>query len=181
MITKESTVIPDGAKVVDLLIQTDETVKQSFFLQTFLKHQIPLIFVGPTGVGKSAVTNNFLLKMPKESYLANAINFSARTSANQTQDTIMSKLDRYIQFYLVYKEKNIIILNQYFSRRKGVFVPPVGKQCIVFVDDLNMPMKEKYGAQPPIELLRQWIDQGNWYDKKDTTRIELVDVVSSLN
>ena len=96
MITKESTIIPDGAKVVDLLIQTDETVKQSFFLQTFLKHQIPLIFVGPTGVGKSAVTNNFLIKLPKESYLANAINFSARTSANQTQDTIMSKLDRYI-------------------------------------------------------------------------------------
>jgi dynein heavy chain len=53
-------------KVVDLLIQTDETIRQSFFLQLFLNNQIPLLFVGPTGVGKSAVTNNFLNKLPKE-------------------------------------------------------------------------------------------------------------------
>uniref|UniRef100_A0A667I2I8 Dynein axonemal heavy chain 3 n=1 Tax=Lynx canadensis TaxID=61383 RepID=A0A667I2I8_LYNCA len=145
-----------AVQVSELIISTMETARQSFFLKTYLDHEIPVIFVGPTGTGKSAITNNFLLHLPKSTYLPNCINFSARTSASQTQDIIMSKLDR---------------------RRKGLFGPPIGKKAVVFVDDLNMPAKEVYGAQPPIELLRQWIDHGYWFDKKDTNRLDFVDVL----
>ena len=47
---------------------------------------------------------------------------------------------------------------------------------VIFVDDLNMPQVEEYGAQPPIELLRQYMDYSGWYDRKELTFRKLVDV-----
>lgn len=40
-----------------------------------------------------------------------------------------------------------------------------------------MPACDEYGSQPPLELIRQWIDHGYWSDLKDTTKLELVDLI----
>ena len=44
-------------------------------------------------------------------------------------------------------------------------IPPPGKKLGILIDDINMPQVETYGAQPPIELLRQLVDCSGFYDR----------------
>ena len=70
------------------------TGKYSGLLITLVLITSLLLLVGPTGMGKSVITNNFLLSLLKDKYISNNVNFSAQTLANRTQDIIFSKLDR---------------------------------------------------------------------------------------
>ncbi|XP_027011591.1 dynein axonemal heavy chain 1 isoform X2 [Tachysurus fulvidraco] len=149
-------VITRETSYTDIIVPTADTVRMSFLLDMLLSNKKPVLCLGPTGTGKTLTVSDKLLKSMPPEYITHFLMFSARTSANQTQDYIDSKLDK---------------------RRKGVFGPPLGKYFIFFIDDLNMPLLETYGAQPPIELLRQWMDHGGWYDRKQIgTFKQLVDI-----
>ncbi|CAJ1418817.1 unnamed protein product [Effrenium voratum] len=148
--------IPHDAQAHSLIIPTSDTVRNAFFLQMLIKSEYHVLFAGSTGTGKTVVIQQQLLKgFDREKYNTFAFAFSAQSSANQTQDVIDGKLDK---------------------RKKGCYGPPFGKRCLVFVDDLNMPAKEKYGAQPPLELLRQWMDTSGWYERKTCEFRQLVDL-----
>lgn len=53
-----------------------------------------MLCIGPTGTGKTLTISNKLLKNLPLEYVSHFLTFSARTSANQTQDLIDSKLDK---------------------------------------------------------------------------------------
>lgn len=53
----------------ELIIPTTETVRQRYFLELFLSQEKPLLLVGPTGTGKSAITNNYILRMPSAKWV----------------------------------------------------------------------------------------------------------------
>ncbi|KAI9349443.1 dynein heavy chain and region D6 of dynein motor-domain-containing protein [Zopfochytrium polystomum] len=140
----------------DVIVPTIDTVRNTYILDLLLNNACHVLVTGPTGTGKSVTIQDKLMKGMDPTYTPITFNFSARTGANQTQDLIDSKLEK---------------------RRKGVFGPPVGKKYILFIDDLNMPMLDICGAQPPIELLRQWMDCSGWYDRKNVGKfMEIVDI-----
>ena len=53
-----------------------------------------VLCIGPTGTGKTLTMSDKLLKNMTSEYITHFLMFSARTSANQTQDYIDSKLDK---------------------------------------------------------------------------------------
>ena len=145
MDTMEPYAITSDMKYADIMVPTLDTIRSSKVLELLLFNNKAVCCIGPTGTSKTLTISKKLIHgMPKE-YVPEFMVFSAKTSANQTQDLIDGKLDK---------------------RRKGVFGPPLGKLFILFIDDLNMPALETYGAQPPIELIRQWCDFKGWYDRK---------------
>lgn len=121
-----------------------------FVTRMILLNNRHVLTPGPTGTGKTVNIQQLLSAEVPEEIQFLAMTFSAQTGANQTQDYLDDKFTK---------------------RRKGVYGPPVGNRFVIFIDDLNMPKKEEYGAQPPIELLRQWMDHHGWYDRKSKEKL----------
>eukprot|EP00644_Phytophthora_capsici_P004659 jgi/Phyca11/7444/fgenesh1_pm.PHYCAscaffold_19_\ len=145
-----------------MTVATPDSVRFTFLLRTLTAAKRPAYVTGVTGTGKTVIVQDLLQELtsgpivsseggegeapsaPASNFMTILINFSAQTSSLVTQLTIENKLEK---------------------KRKNLLGPVAGKRMIIFVDDVNLPAVEEYGAQAPIELLRQFLDFGGFYDR----------------
>ncbi|XP_037775624.1 dynein heavy chain 7, axonemal-like [Penaeus monodon] len=156
--------IPRDVAAHQILVPTVTTVQVTAILSLLVSQAKPLLLVGPPATGKSVYVADFLRnKLKAAQYKPMFINFSAHTNTTSVQDLVMSGLDK---------------------RKKGVYGPPVGKRCVLFVDDLNLPQTDAFGSHPPLELLRQLVDHATWYDIRkevEPIRLEDMQLVSTMS
>jgi dynein heavy chain len=50
--------------------------------------------------------------------------------------------------------------------RPRTYGPSESKWVLMFMDDIHMPQADSYKVKQPLELLRQLMDYGGWYDTK---------------
>lgn len=75
------------------------------------------------------------------------VNMNARSSSQGLQMALESKM---------------------ISVHKNLLGAPKGSINVVFVDDVNLPARDAFGSQPPLELLRQLVS--NMYEKVAAVR-----------
>lgn len=104
--------IPHDIPVNQIIVPTIETIRYLYLFKMLVQHQKPVLLVGPTGTGKSSYVSDFLLKKnDSQIYMPLFVTFSAQTTANQTQDIIMSKMNK---------------------RRKGIYGAPPGMRNLLY-------------------------------------------------
>lgn len=106
-------------------------------------NRFPVIFVGESGTAKSVIISNYLGSLKSDDYMKLNINFSSRTTSRDLQANIEDNIDK---------------------RSGRIFGPKIlGKQMIIFIDDLHMPKVDTYGTQQPIALLKFFVEKNFIY------------------
>ncbi|XP_074039467.1 dynein axonemal heavy chain 7-like [Leptinotarsa decemlineata] len=124
------------------LVPTIDTLRCHSLLDKFVKKNENILFVGPSGSGKSILIEDALMnKFDKSKYEILQVNFNVNLQSHVLQRHILSKLNKI---------------------KTGVFIPQSGKNFISFIDNINLVSTNGFGNC--LELLRQHSDHKIWYD-----------------
>ena len=156
----------------EIMIPSTQTYRAKEILKLAQINKMPLLLFGSTASGKSLAMMNFILNMNNEEMAINEQNKTDEKNKSTSNSANSNK--RWLNYTFIFNSKttanNICDLIEEkicFKLKKGTLAPQGNKNALILIEDLNMPTKERYGAQPPIEILRQYFDYGGWYDRKE--------------
>ncbi|GAW80997.1 dynein heavy chain [Plasmodium gonderi] len=145
----------------DIFIETVESYSYKYISKLFLKSNMPILFIGKTGVGKTLLCKK-ILNEEKEQYKSFYMIFNYYTNSKNVQCLMQSCLEK---------------------KSGKQFSPPYQQKLIYFIDDINMPKCDDYNTQSAIELLCQYIDTNSWFDLEKLNLIKILNtkLVSCMN
>jgi dynein heavy chain len=113
------------------------------------------MFCGHSGTAKTVTVFSSFRQLDPEIYMILNVNFSSRTTSRNFQDIIEENIDKKT-------------LKSYGPKSSG-------KKMVVFIDDLNMPIIDKYGTQQPNALLKFLVEFNRLYQRGGD--LELRDII----
>jgi dynein heavy chain len=146
---------PEGAQFNDIIVPTVDTIRNSHIFHMLAMNHYHVLLVGNTGTGKTVAAQQEIATLDETAWTSCTLNCSAQTSSEIVQGIIEGRVEK---------------------RIKNKFGPPGNRRMMLFVDDMNMPRKDTFGSQPPLELIRQWMDYESWYDREKQTLRYILDM-----
>jgi dynein heavy chain len=157
-------------------VPTVDTARNKFVVGGLVRAGHHTLAMGPVGAGKTMTLASLLEGLPGDR-AHTTINFSAQTSSGGLQVGGQQQRWAAVAATLLAsgacphrprpipspRPRQDMIEGRLEKRTKGVFAPAGGRRLVVFIDDLNMPAKSKFGFMPPLELLKLWADNGFWW------------------
>lgn len=150
---------PPNTPFSKLLVPTVDTVRMQFLINALLVSKYECLVTGATGTGKTSIIRNILDQtetLIDPNAVAYVMNFSSATTPQGVQQQLETRIEK---------------------RQRPNYGPRGGKsRLIVYVDDLNMPKKDEFGAVGAIELLRHFLTYRFWYDAAKLFKKRVLDV-----
>lgn len=162
------------------LIETLDSIRFCFLSTLLLMGKNTVLITGTSGIGKTVTIQSMLKKLSSSGFsfklgsiLGDVFNIAEKTKVNLTiNNNIKSVFNEDFDSKKSKNELNVITHSTQFSAQTSsnkflsILLPkltkkgqnmlgaPRNKCIIMFIDDLNIPIADQFGDQPPIELLR---------------------------
>lgn len=167
----------------DNTIDTIDSIRFTFLSALLLMGKKSVIITGSSGIGKTVVIENMLKRlaitgfsMKPNTILGDVFNYSNKSKSNflnnvssmfseENQETMGNKKNKSddlsviantIQFSAQTTSAKFLTMftSKLFKKGLNTLGAPKNKCILTFIDDLNIPIADKFGDQPPLELLR---------------------------